>query len=166
MKAFLIRSTMAVVCGMTSIAANASSVACTLVDNFNRADSTTIGGGWTEQVGDLSIQGNKAGNVNGAAATNLMSVAAGPGPDDGVCLDVFAGTAGALSYAAVALKYVDAYNNVFEKLQDNDGDGLFDSIVVVQGNNGSPWGSGSREAFQRLSNPCDWKRSPEGRRSS
>lgn len=54
---------------------------CTVAtDDFNRADSTTIGGGWTEDAGDFTIAGNKlvTDDAN-ARAINSATTASGRG---------------------------------------------------------------------------------------
>lgn len=38
-------------------------------DNFDRADSDTLGSGWTEQLGDIDIASNRAKSTNEAIAT-------------------------------------------------------------------------------------------------
>lgn len=37
-------------------------------DNFDRADSDTLGSGWTEQSGDIDIASNRAKSTNEAIA--------------------------------------------------------------------------------------------------
>lgn len=107
-------------------------------DNFNRADSTDLGPGWTEVAQTtLAISSNKL--TNPPASTALATAVGGTG--NSVEADVTA-TAASTMYAALVLNYASVSNNIFVKVQDNGNGTLgFDTAWFYVGNNGAPFSS-------------------------
>lgn len=108
-------------------------------DDFNRADSGSLGPDWTTQSGAIGIVNNRAqGFVN-------LSMATINGVDENYASSTISarvdnGTSG-LAYVALVAGYADASNNVFVKIQDNNSDNLMDRVFFYYGNNGGTWGA-------------------------
>lgn len=108
---------------------SATAAQATVTDDFNRADALTIGDNYTVENGNFRISGNKAITTNFvslATYANSTSVNAG--------LDASLRGADAGSFVALSFGYGTA-NSYFIKVQDNDGDGLFDRYGFDTGNN-------------------------------
>jgi hypothetical protein len=102
-----------------------------VTDNFNRANGTDLGAGWTEAGTDLAIEGNQLTN----AANNTSFAQAVGGTGDTAQARVIAASAGnANNYAAVAVRVTDATDMIMVRVQDNDADGTFDHIIGTEGN--------------------------------
>ncbi|MFN8164185.1 MAG: hypothetical protein U0R26_10265 [Solirubrobacterales bacterium] len=118
---------------MASSSASAASFDCSVpLDNFNRADSATLGTNWTERAATMKVEGNAATNPNttpGLATWNSVV------PTQQACVDVNDNGAGT-QYAAIDLGYSDNTNNAFVKVQHNSAIG-FDTAYFYYGNNGS-----------------------------
>lgn len=109
-------------------------------DNFNRADSTDLGAGWTETGTDLAIAGGKL--TNPSASNGFAQAVAGTG--NRVRATVQAPSTG-VGYAALALGVVSGSGDmVFVKVQSQNAGGSFDRVYVGRGNNGSQEASTSR----------------------
>lgn len=102
------------------------------LDNFNRANSGTLGPNWTVASGGLGIQNNKATQLSGSIP---LSVWNGAVAKQEACADVSASGTN-LQYAALVLGYKDAQNNIFIKVQDNVPSGTFNQAFFYYGNNG------------------------------
>jgi Ca2+-binding RTX toxin-like protein len=106
----------------------------TSLDEFNRANGTSLGPNWTEQAPDPAILG---GTFNVAAAQSGLATFNGVSASE-ACVDVQPGAG--TSYAAIVLKYASlSPNNVFIKVQ---GAGTFSQAWFYKGNNGLPWNGG------------------------
>jgi hypothetical protein len=100
-----------------------------VLDDFNRPDSGTLGSNWTQRAGACAIAGNQAD----CSLAGLATYNGGSGSE--VSADVF--SSGTLAdYVALVLGYADLNNNLFIKLQNQDGVAGFDSIGFYFGNNG------------------------------
>ena len=110
---------MAVVAG---IAAD-SAVAQSLVDDFN--DGSTSG--WTTRFGSVFESG-------GAQSGNNLSFATYDGLTSSA-IGVDAVPDSSLSYVALGLNYNTIEDFLFIKIQDNNANGLFDTIYFYHGNN-------------------------------
>lgn len=91
--------------------------------------------GWTAQSGSFTEGG-------GALTGTDMSLATLDGASSAtVGVDAIAGTS--VSYVALVLNYASTSDNLFVKIQDNTGDGLFDRVFIYHGNNGNAATSGN-----------------------
>lgn len=99
---------------------------CVVRDDFNRADSTNMGANWTETDGDFSILGNRTVGTNSSAMSYT-----GAAPGDKACVEVYAANSGT-QYGGVYLKWTSSGDNLFVKVQDNNGNGDFERIFFVR----------------------------------
>jgi len=96
-----------------------------LVDDFN--DGSTDG--WTVQNGSIfEMGGLMSGDNSSLALMDGMS---------GTQIGVDAVMGNNVNYVALVLNYTSLSDNLFIKIQDNNGNGLFDRIFFYHGNNGS-----------------------------
>ncbi|PCI54725.1 MAG: hypothetical protein COB36_09340 [Alphaproteobacteria bacterium] len=95
-----------------------------LVDNFNNGTTD----GWTDQDGTgFESAGTRSGTfVSLATYDGLTSNSLG--------VDAIA-KGGGISYVALVLNYNSLSDNLFVKIQDNNGNGLFDRVFFYHGNN-------------------------------
>ncbi|MCP4771703.1 MAG: hypothetical protein GY879_09875 [Planctomycetes bacterium] len=115
-----------------------SSRAAAGCDDFNRADSPSMGPDWIEQTGDIEILGNQGhGLINFSLMTHVPT--SGPYIGSTVATDFDHG--GGLNYVAVVAGYSSLTSCVFVKIQDNDSDGMYDRVFFYNGNSGGTWGS-------------------------
>lgn len=115
-----------------------------VLDNFNRPDGS-LGSNWIVQSGSFGIVSNTArGSSNG-----LVTFVGGSGA--ALEADVAANGATDTDYVALVLGYADTANNLFLKVQTQNGAGTFDTAGCYVGNNGS--GGGFGLAFFTLSAP-------------
>ncbi len=114
----------------------------TILDDFNRADASTLGPNWTQQAGADQVVSNQATAVtsNSLATFNGLST-------DTVFASVFSDQSG-LQFAALVLDFADVNNSYFIKVQENSAGTGFVNYAFYYGNNGSGTGSG---IFQSLS---------------
>ena len=106
-----------------------------LLDDFNRPKGP-IGPSWTVQAGGFSVVSNAAQGGPLALATWNS------GGSTAVEADIEANGTG-LQYTGLVLNYADINNNLFFKVQEQTGDGLFETAACYYGNNGSggpSWG--------------------------
>ena len=108
-----------------------------VVDDFNRADATTLGSNWTQQVGTSFISGNQAGGRNSALATY------NGGASQSITFDISETSAG-VDYVAAVFGYGSG-SDFYIKVQDN-GPGGFGNYGFYTGN-----GSGAGGQFGSLS---------------
>jgi hypothetical protein len=115
-------------------------------DDFTRADSDTIGNGWTEEAGDGDIVGNKLST----ASSNAVFVQDAEHPDGApnvkVSMTVNIATSG--DTARIYLDRVDANNYWFAEVKA--GSGAYIRIYQVSGG-GSPTQKASRNITQSTS---------------
>jgi len=111
-----------------------------VLDDFNRPDAGTLGPNWTQQAGTCSIISNMAScadlglaTYNGGSGTVLVADFFDAGTD--------------LDYGALVLGYADNSNNLFIKLQNQNGIPGFEAIGFYFGNNGSNNGAWSDSDF-------------------
>lgn len=117
----------------TTLASASSSQAVPVSDNFNRADSTDLGAGWSEVVGtDLAIANNELTNPQ---QTSALAVAVG-GTGNRVTARVGNSSFGG-AWLALVVGYTSAADLVFVKAYDSDGNGSLDRISVSRSNNGT-----------------------------
>lgn len=116
---------------VASSSASAAPFSCNVpLDNFDRANSASLGTSWTLQAPSMTIAGNAATNPNTTQGLSTWNTAP---PTQQVCLDVTAG-GGGTSYAALDLGFQDVNNNAFLKVQG--GAGQFSQSYFYYGNNG------------------------------
>lgn len=96
-----------------------------VIDNFN--DGTT--NGWTTRAGFL----NESGGFMSGSNISLGTINGYSGNSLGV--DALLG--GNSGYVALVLNYNSLSDNLFVKIQDNNGNGLFDTVFFYHGNNGN-----------------------------
>jgi hypothetical protein len=107
--------------------ANAAQAAVT--DDFNRVNAPTLGANYTVQNGSFRISGNKADTTNFVSLATYNNSAS-----DSASLDVSLRGFDSGSYVALSFGF-DSPNSYFVKVQDNNGDGFFDSYGFDTGNN-------------------------------
>lgn len=101
-----------------------------VIDDFNRPDSNSLGAGWTQVSGSSSISANEATGSNAALA--IFKGGAG----NTVSFDVSA-HGYSLQYIAAVIGYESGSNNYFfVKVQSNFHDSLFEKFAFYKGNNG------------------------------
>lgn len=111
--------------------ASAAPFSCNVpLDDFNRANTTTLGTSWTLQAPTMNIAANAVTNPNTTAGLSTWNAVP---PTQQACLDVTAGPGGT-TYAALDLGFQDATNNAFLKVQG--GAATFSKAWVYYGNNG------------------------------
>jgi len=120
-----------------------------VLDNFNRADSSSLGAGWTEVGGgSIGITGDRAeGVVNESLATFNGQTSST------VIIDAFAPTSISTGYVAAVLGFADSYHSLFIKVQDNGGGTQFTNFGFYFGNNGFNNGAWSGSYFGTLTTP-------------
>ncbi|MHC4573946.1 MAG: hypothetical protein ACYS76_07420, partial [Planctomycetota bacterium] len=111
--------------------------ACTILDDFNRPDSTNMGINWTEQVGDFSIVSNRATSAGTVLALMTYNDDAG----SHLCIDAIHNGLNSVQYVALISGYADNSNCVLVKVQDNSAGGAFDRLWFYYGNHVSGFGS-------------------------
>ena len=109
----------------------------TILDDFERAPGTDMGANWTEHDLEFSIaevSGNRVAVALDYALMTYKGDFQGLSPTDDWFV-VAALHSGEMTpqFVGLVLRYADAVNNAFVKLQDNDGDGLFDYIIFLRG---------------------------------
>ncbi|MBC9032621.1 PEPxxWA-CTERM sorting domain-containing protein [Sphingomonas sp. JC676] len=124
-----------------ALASACGSAHAQITDDFNRPNGTGLGPNYTNQASTPSILGGKAittftalSTYNDSSSTTASVDVALRGFDSG-------------SYVALALGYLSG-SNYFIKVQDNDGDGWFDSYGFYTGNNGFLNGIQPLNSFQ------------------
>ena len=131
-------TTVALGVGLALAPATPASATVAFTDNFNRADDAALGSAWieteyTNDPPDLAIVGNHVTNPsNTYGYARAVAVQAAK-----VEADVTAGPSN--GYAALILAATtDPSNNIFVKVQRNNGSGAgpFDTLFVYRGNNG------------------------------
>jgi hypothetical protein len=122
----------------SSISSNNFGRAAAACDDFNRADSPSMGGDWVEQTGDIEILGNRG---HGLINFSLMTHVSASGPYVGSTVSTVFDHGGGLNYVAVVAGYSSLSSCVFVKIQDNDIDGFYDRVFFYNGNSGGTWGS-------------------------
>lgn len=113
----------------------------TILDDFNRADSTNMGADWTEVTGDFSIAGNMA-----TSTTNNAVMTYNDDVGSHICVDTIYSGSGSVQYVGIFTGYADPSNNIFVKVQDNTSSGNFNTVFFRYGGN-----SGSSLGFDYLS---------------
>jgi hypothetical protein len=96
-----------------------------VVDDFNDGVISS----WTAQSGTFS----ETGGLFGGSDISLTTLDGATSSSIGVDIT---GVNGA-GYVALVLNYSSLADNLFVKLQDNNGNGLFDTVYFYHGNNGS-----------------------------
>lgn len=114
----------------------------TILDDFNRADASTLGPNWTQQSGADQVLSNQATAINNDSLATFNGLST-----DTVFASVFSDQGGT-EFIALVLDFADANNNFFIKVQENAAGTGFDHYAFYYGNNGSGTGSGT---FQALS---------------
>jgi len=109
----------------SSLLALSSNASLIIADNFNDNVFT----GWVEQEGTA----NEAGGLLSGSSTSLFTL-------DGQfsnSIGVNAISNSNVDYVALVLNFTSLTDNLFIKIQDNNGNGLFDRIFFYHGNNGN-----------------------------
>jgi hypothetical protein len=119
--------------GVLCISASSAAAAdCSVIqDTFNRPDSASLGGNWTQQAPTMSIAGQRATNPNNTTGLATFNGLTG----NAACADVTDG-AGSPNYVALVLSYATGADNLFIKVQDNIAPAGFDRAYFYHGNNG------------------------------
>jgi len=107
-----------------------------LCDNFNRANSGTLGGNWNTNAGTASIVSNSA-RCAGQGRSIFVGVCPG-GISQTAEADININGSTGLDYVALAFNY-DGTNNLYVKAQQQDSGGTFDHIGFYDDVNGSGW---------------------------
>lgn len=109
------------------------------LDDFNRAGGP-LGGAWTDKVAGIAIFNSIAQTVSGGEIAAL-SVHNGIGVNEAKARVQIAGS-GVTQYAGFAFNYADGQDFIFIKIQDNNGDGLFDFGACYKDGSGNSFGLG------------------------
>ena len=105
-------------------------------DDFNRADSLSLGSNWT-QYGDMGILDNQASSstrasnyatVNGFSGNYLSTIVSVDAININVGTDVH--------YVALLFGVASSSESIFVKVQDQGGNGQFNTAFFYYGNNG------------------------------
>lgn len=107
----------------TLLMVGSAHAALTLADDFNDGSSdnwTVRDGSISESGGTLSGSNMSLATLNGASG-NTLGVDAIPGAR--------------ISYVALVFGFASLSDNLFVKIQDNSGNGLFDRVFAYRGNN-------------------------------
>jgi hypothetical protein len=119
--------------GIATSGASAAPFNCSVpLDNFNRANSASLGSGWTQQSPTMSLENNSATNPN---ATFGLATWNTPATVQQACADV-SNNGAAVQYAALVLGFADVNNAAFVKVQDNLSAGTFQTAFIYYGNSG------------------------------
>jgi len=111
-----------------------NAAAVTILDNFNRANGP-IGSAWTNRAGAFMVSNNAAvGSPSALATYNGLTTTIAEADVQSV------GTG--LEYVGLVLGYKDISNNLFMKVQNQDGDNKFEYASCYVGNNGGGFGKG------------------------
>ncbi len=112
-------------------------------DDFNRPNGGNMGFDWTEMNGDTVIESNQ-GRGNSIFDIGWMSHTSFAAPYADVLqqIDAFTSGAGGESVALVAGLDTSSWQGIYVKLQDNDGDALFDRIFFESAINAGSWNGG------------------------
>ena len=108
-----------------------------ILDDFNRADGP-IGAAWTVQGGSCDVLGSAAvcSGMPGWATFNGYS-------GDGNAAEADVAVSGTdLQYTGLLLNYGAGVDNLFIKVQQQDGGGAFDHAACYTGSGGTPFGLG------------------------
>lgn len=120
----MIKWTAPVLAAMMAFPANAA-----VIDTFDRPDAPTLGPAYTVHAGGFAISGNRAiarSNAELATLNGVTSAAAG--------IDIALRGADAGSYVGLSFGF-ESPLSYFIKVQDNNGDGVFDSYGFYTDNN-------------------------------
>lgn len=118
-------------------------VATSAADDFDRPDGTDLGSGWTEQGGDLRILGNEGAGTSGVSWMSRNGVAQ-PYVESVQEIDFLPGVSGSgVIFVALVAGVGASSDNIFIKVQDNNGDGLYDLVYFYAGINGGSWSGGT-----------------------
>ncbi len=96
-----------------------------LVDDFNDG----IVSGWTIQNGSVT----ESGGVLSGSSLSLLTLDGQS--SNSIAVDAISSPT--LDYVALVLNYASLTDNLFVKIQDNNSNGLFDTVFFYNGNNGS-----------------------------
>ena len=106
------------------------------MDNFNRANNT-LGSNWIKRSGNIDIVSQKAVGISGSALATFNGVGA-----SSLEADVSLTPGGGTQYSALILNYGAGTNDLFIKVQDNNGGGAFNTAGCYLGNNSGSFGLG------------------------
>ena len=111
-------------------------------DDFNRPNGP-IGGNWVAVNAPFSINNNRGTCVAGSDAWIRHTQAGGQYKNMYVAVDFLPKvTGGSLIYVGFAVGLLSTWESIFVKLQDNNGDGLYDRLFFEPAvNAGTGWGS-------------------------
>ncbi len=112
-------------------------------DDFNRANSTNMGPDWVEHAGDLVIDNQLGrGDLSSGWSYMLHNSASGNPADETMWVDLAPPTGSSGPHVALICGAATGSTSWFyTKIQDNDGNGLYDRIFFYQAGNGSGWGT-------------------------
>ncbi|MCB9883199.1 MAG: hypothetical protein H6834_15530 [Planctomycetes bacterium] len=122
-------------------------------DDFNRAAGTNMGPDWTEMNGDLEILANQGHGVvpfGHNAMFHNTALGSYQGSVQSVTFDT--GAPGLQYVALMAGLDPNTWGCVFTRLQDNNGDGLFDRLFFEAAINAGNW-TGGRPVIYDLAVP-------------
>ena len=113
-------------------------------DDFDRPNSTSLGSSWREDTGDTVIEGNE-GKGNSRFTNGWMEFLplSGDYRRSRLALSVRCNGFGGDHVALIAALDPATWDAVYVRLQDNNGDGLFDRVLFERGITGGGWGGGN-----------------------
>ncbi|MBC8405706.1 MAG: hypothetical protein H8E15_10795 [Planctomycetes bacterium] len=133
----------------SNLGSGSGSRATSAFDDFNRANSTSMGADWTEQTGDIEVLSNQG---HGVTSLSMMTHNGVNDSYDTSTMSAKFDTQGGLVYVAMVAGYSNISTNVFVKVQDNNSSGDYDRVFFYFGNNGGSW-SGNTGYYFDLATP-------------
>ncbi len=121
-------------------------------DDFDRPNNTNMGPDWAELTGDMVIDNNHGrGDLSSGWSYMLHNSASGAPDSETMWIDLLApGGSSGPHVALIAGADTFSTSWFYTKIQDNDGDGLYDRIFFYSSGNGGGWGT---QYYQDLATP-------------
>lgn len=120
----------------------APAVAQQWTDDFDRPDSDAPGPDWTESYGDMDVRNMMGVEGTGSANSKMAHNTASILYTDCIATVRMGRMDNGSGYVALIMGDGGG-RNLFTKLQDNNGDRLFDTIYFYSNDNGTSYGTGS-----------------------
>jgi hypothetical protein len=125
---------------------DATSSGATISDDFNRANSDTLGTGWTEHAGDTDIFSNTARFATGSFAKCLNTHSTSLGSDSGYCKMTLVTTPSG-GFPGFVFRFTDASSPYYSLDFDVGSNGIYWSYYPNVAGSGTDIGSDPTAAF-------------------
>jgi hypothetical protein len=110
--------------------------ALAFVDDFNRPNSSDLGPNWTQQIGTMGISANQAASAGYGSNYATVNGFSGSYLSTQVSVDAHDINTG-LAYVALMFGIANDTQSIFVKVQDQGGNGYFNSAFFYYGHQGS-----------------------------